>query len=63
MMHKRIDGYKDSYQNVSGILLTTGPVFTYIDYALGKNHSWLVMLGMIVLHKVILLINGMHVLI
>ncbi|HJD91998.1 hypothetical protein [Bacteroides coprosuis] len=40
MMHKRIDGYKDSYQNVSGILLTTGPVFTYIDYALGKNHSW-----------------------
>ena len=41
MMHKRISGYKDSYQNVSGILLTTGPIFTYIDYALGKNHAWL----------------------
>ncbi|MGL5262027.1 MAG: hypothetical protein ACRC9P_06555 [Bacteroides sp.] len=40
MMHKRIDGFKDSYQNVSGVMLTTGPIFTYIDYALGKNHAW-----------------------
>ena len=41
MLHKRIKGYNDSYQNVSGVLVTTGPIYTYIDYALGKNHAWL----------------------
>src|SRR5699024_11153409 len=40
-MHKRIDGMKDSYQNVTGALFHLGPVFTYLDYAVGKNHSWL----------------------
>ena len=41
MLRKRVKGYKDSYQNVSGLMVTTGPIFTYIDYALGKNHAWL----------------------
>ena len=41
MLHKRIEGYNNSYQNVSGVLVTTGPIYTYIDYALGKNHAWL----------------------
>ena len=40
MMDKRIDGQKDSYQNVSGVMITTGPIYTYIDYALGKNQAW-----------------------
>lgn len=40
MMHKRIRGFKDSYQNVSGVMLTMGPTYTYIDYALGKNQAW-----------------------
>ena len=40
MMHKRIAGQKDSYQNVTGLLITTGPIYTYIDYALGKNQAW-----------------------
>lgn len=40
MMHKRINGFKDSYQNISGVMLTMGPTYTYIDYALGKNQAW-----------------------
>lgn len=31
----------DSFQNVTGCLVTVGPVYTYIDYALGKHHAWL----------------------
>ena len=33
--------FRDSYQNVSGCMLTMGPVCTYIDYALGKHQAWL----------------------
>lgn len=40
MMHKKIKGFKDSYQNVSGVMIAAGPIYTYIDYALGKNQSW-----------------------
>ncbi len=41
MMHKHEKGFNDSYQNVTGCLLNMGPVYTYIDYALGKNQAWL----------------------
>lgn len=41
MIHKRENGFHDSYQNVTGYLLSMGPVYTYVDYALGKNHAWL----------------------
>lgn len=40
-LQKRKDRFKDSFQNVSGCLLTAGPVLSYIDYALGKNQAWL----------------------
>lgn len=40
-MHKRADGFSDSYQNITGCLLSAGPVYTYIDYAMGKNQAWL----------------------
>lgn len=33
--------FNDSYQNVTGCLVVTGPVSTYIDYALGKHQAWL----------------------
>lgn len=33
--------FKSSSQNVSGLLLTMGPVYTYIDYAMGQHHAWL----------------------
>lgn len=39
--HKRIKGMKDSYQNVAGAMLSMGPIYTYIDFAMGKNHPWL----------------------
>lgn len=41
MMHKYEKGYSDSFQNITGCMLSIGPVYTYIDYALGKNHAWL----------------------
>lgn len=41
MIDKRIDNASNSYQNVAGAMLTLGPVYTYIDYAMGKNHAWL----------------------
>ncbi|WBL21626.1 porin [Zunongwangia sp. HRR-M8] len=40
-MHKSIDGFAESYMNVFGVLINSGPISTYIDYAAGYNHSWL----------------------
>ncbi len=33
--------FKDSYQLVPGCLINAGPVYTYIDYVMGKRHAWL----------------------
>lgn len=33
--------FNDSFQNVVGCLVTAGPVYTYIDYAMGKHQAWL----------------------
>ncbi|WP_321479020.1 hypothetical protein [uncultured Bacteroides sp.] len=41
MFDKHNKEFKDSYQNVTGCMLSMGPVYTYVDYALGKNHAWL----------------------
>ena len=41
IMHKRVKGYNESYQNVTGCLIGIGPIYTYVDYALGKNQAWL----------------------
>lgn len=40
-MQKKASGFNDSYMNVTGVLVTAGRVYTYIDYAAGYNHSWL----------------------
>ena len=40
-MQKEEESFEDSYMNVTGILVTAGNVYTYIDYAAGYNHSWL----------------------
>lgn len=40
-MQKKEQEFTDSFQNVTGILVTAGQVYTYIDYAAGYNHSWL----------------------
>lgn len=38
MMHKRLDGAHNTYQNILGCLITTGPIQTYVDWALARNH-------------------------
>ncbi|MEH0156969.1 hypothetical protein V6R21_22770 [Limibacter armeniacum] len=40
-MDKTQSDFEDSYMNVTGALLTAGQVYTYIDFAAGKNHPWL----------------------
>ncbi|OHX65115.1 hypothetical protein [Flammeovirga pacifica] len=40
-MDKTEASFYDSYQNVTGCMITAGPVYTYIDAAAGKNQSWL----------------------
>jgi len=40
-MNKRKDEFANTFMNVFGVLINTGPIFTYIDYAAGYNHSWL----------------------
>lgn len=40
-MDKKVKSFEDSYMNVTGVLVSAGHVYTYIDYAAGYNHSWL----------------------
>lgn len=40
-MQKKVNDFEDSVMNVTGVLVTAGNIYTYIDYAAGLNHSWL----------------------
>lgn len=40
-MQKRDKQFNDSFQNVTGCLVTAGPVLAYIDYAQGLHQPWL----------------------
>lgn len=40
-MQKHMSSFEDSFMNVTGVLVTAGNLYTYIDYAAGYNHSWL----------------------
>lgn len=40
-MDKTADSFEDSFMNVTGVLLTAGNVYTYIDAAQGKDQPWL----------------------
>jgi len=40
-LDKKLNGFSDSFMNVTGMLISAGNVFTYIDAAAGKNHPWL----------------------
>lgn len=33
--------FADSHQLVTGALLSAGPIYTYVDWAVGRNHPWL----------------------
>ncbi|QZE14568.1 hypothetical protein K4L44_01470 [Halosquirtibacter laminarini] len=39
-MKKSFEGFNDSQMNVTGMMLAAGPIYTYIDYAIGKNQDW-----------------------
>lgn len=40
MMDKNVDGFENSYMNVTGVMITAGQLLVYIDHASGYNHSW-----------------------
>lgn len=40
-MDKKVENFEDSFMNVTGVLVSAGNLYTYIDYAAGYNHSWL----------------------
>ncbi|MCL7489269.1 MAG: hypothetical protein M8357_13970, partial [Desulfobulbaceae bacterium] len=41
ILNKDEKGYADSRQSVLGMAVSAGPVYTYIDIAMGRNHPWL----------------------
>ncbi|MDD3077578.1 MAG: hypothetical protein PHH37_00540 [Paludibacter sp.] len=41
LMDKVNSNFQNSLMNVTGILVSAGNVYTYIDYAAGKNQPWL----------------------
>lgn len=40
LLAKHEDTYYDSQQNVTGMMLSAGQLFTYVDMARGRNHAW-----------------------
>jgi len=40
-MYKTNSSFNSTKMNVFGVLLTAGPIYTYIDYASGVNQDWL----------------------
>ncbi|MCO5231104.1 MAG: hypothetical protein M9958_08110 [Chitinophagales bacterium] len=40
-MQKFNKKFDNSIMNVSGAMITTGPIYTFVDFAFGKNHPWL----------------------
>ncbi len=41
LMDKMADNFEKSLMNALGVLITAGNVYTYIDYAIGKNQPWI----------------------
>lgn len=40
-LYKDPEEFEDSFQNTAGFLLAVGPVYTYLDFAAGRNHPFL----------------------
>lgn len=40
-LHKQVGEYDDTYMNVTGCMLHTGPIYMLVDYVLAKNHPWI----------------------
>jgi hypothetical protein len=41
VLHKRVDNYKDSVQNVTGLSFKSGKWYFYTDFMLGKHHPYI----------------------
>ncbi len=41
VMDKAVSGFEESFMNVTGMLVTAGQVYTYIDFAAGDNQPFL----------------------
>lgn len=41
MLDKTIDSFEDSFMNVTGVMVSAGSVYMYVDYALGKDQPWI----------------------
>ena len=39
-LDKKADGYHGTHHLVPGVMILSGPIYTYIDYAMGKNQPW-----------------------
>lgn len=40
-LDKKNKDFEDSMMNVTGVLVTAGNIYTYVDFALGKDQPWL----------------------
>lgn len=40
IIEKDNSDYYDSYQNVTGFMITAGPIYSFVDCVLGKNQAW-----------------------
>ena len=41
MIDKVNENFYDTHHLIPGMLISAGPVYTYVDYAMGKNQPWL----------------------
>ncbi len=41
MYMKDQEGFEDTYHNITGVLVTAGSMYTYVDVAQGQNNPWL----------------------
>lgn len=41
LIDKAVDSFADTHHLIPGFLISAGPVYTYVDYAMGKNQPWL----------------------
>ncbi|WP_319590307.1 hypothetical protein [uncultured Draconibacterium sp.] len=41
LIDKKVDAFFDTQHLIPGFLISAGPVYTYVDYAMGKNQPWL----------------------
>ena len=41
VIDKTVAGFETTHHLVPGMLITAGSIYTYVDYAIGKNNAWL----------------------